>query len=123
MELAIRLPTGHVKVEGATTKDLFKAAAEAQEVFGEPDCGKCGKANIRYVCRTVGKFTYYELACQDCHAKLQMGQMEGGKLFPVRKLIPGGPQKGKPHYKDGEYDNEGRGWTHYRGKPGEDEGE
>jgi hypothetical protein len=104
-----------VEVEAETQKDLFRELAAAAEIFGERQCGLCSSANIVPIFRTVtqGKktFEYPEWACQACGAKLAMGSMmEGGRLFPHRKL----DASGKP---DREHGTTGQhhGWTQYRG--------
>lgn len=114
MEATVKLAGDEriVKVSGDTPKDLFSEMAMAYEVFGETNCGLCHSTNIRPKHRQVEKYHYYEYECQDCRAKLQMGQLQdnSGGLFPVRKLMP----NGKPHFRDGDY-GEHEGWTRYRG--------
>jgi len=110
-------PTLVIEVEGETQKDLFHELASAHEVFGEKQCGLCSSTNVRPVWRTVSKttgkkvesFDYAEVRCDDCGAKLAFGMMmEGGRLFPKRKLN-----------KDGQPDNEGeygrhKGWHKWK---------
>lgn len=119
MKATIRLKNLVLEVEGQSQKDLFGNLAEVTEVFGEKSCGMCGCENLSFVRRTVDKYTYHELKCDntDCGAKLSYGQINGpeGKLFPVRKLVDKGPEKGKPNSKKGVYDNDHRGWTKFRG--------
>jgi formate dehydrogenase assembly factor FdhD len=75
-----------VELEGKTQKDIFSGLASFQEVFEETSCGKCRSESIKYMVRTVDKYTYYELRCNDCRAKLIFGQhTENGTLFPKRK--------------------------------------
>lgn len=104
-----------IELEGATQKDLWKAIAEIQEVFGEHDCGLCKKTNIVYRVRVVDGDEYYEMKCMDCGAILAFGQSKKspGKLFPIRKVTP----DGRHSRKDGEYDREHRGWTKWKGEP------
>lgn len=74
--------------EGDTQLEVFETLATLEEVFGDRECGKCGSRNLGFRVRHVqdGKkeYTYPEMKCNECHAKLAYGQMEGGKLFPVR---------------------------------------
>lgn len=80
--------------EGETPFEVFDTLAGMQEVFGEERCGKCAAANkpgtrLRFKVRRVKdgpkkEYTYPELHCEDCRAKLIFSQMEGGGLFPVR---------------------------------------
>lgn len=93
------------EITGDTVKALFKEIAAIQEVFdAESSCGCCGKTNLRFLARKVDKFDFYELACQDCHARFAFGQnLEGGALFPKRKD------------KDGEW-LPNRGWAKFQPK-------
>lgn len=75
-------------------KDIFQQVADVQEVFEQTACGCCGERNIRYRVResVVGKDTYlyYELKCNDCHARFEFGQAKDMKsLFPKRKDAEG----------------------------------
>jgi hypothetical protein len=108
-------PDLSVEVEGETQKDLFRELAGAAEIFGERQCGLCGSGEIAPVYRTVtqGKkcFEYPEWHCHACGGRLALGSMmEGGRLFPHRKL----DASGKP---DREHGMSGKhhGWTLYRG--------
>ncbi len=77
-----------VVAEGETQADLFSQVSSMEEVFGESKCGKCGSEEIRFGTRKAAKgkkeFTYFEMHCNTCRAKLSFGQSEGGVLFPVR---------------------------------------
>jgi hypothetical protein len=106
-----------IEVDGETQKDLFRELAGVAEVFGERQCGLCASANIVPAFRTVtqGKktFEYPEWHCPACGARLVMGSMmEGGRLFPHRKL----DASGKP---DRELGSAGKhhGWSHFKGEP------
>lgn len=93
-----------VEVEGETHKDLFRELAGVCEVFGEQTCGLCGGAEIVPAFRTVGQgkktFEYPEWHCQGCGARLSLGSMmEGGRLFPHRKL----DSAGKPDREHGTF--------------------
>lgn len=123
MGLSRKLPNGiEVSVEGRTQKEIFDALAMADEVFGEKCCGLCKSNDIRFAKRVVDGNDFYEMACTKCGARLSFGQSKKrpGELFPIRKLIQEGPEKGKPSRKDGSYD-QSNGWTKYRGKPLEEE--
>lgn len=77
-----------IVAEGETQLEVFQNLASMQEIFGESHCGKCGSEHINFRVRNVkdGKkeYTYPEMQCQKCWAKLAYGQMEGGALFPVK---------------------------------------
>lgn len=118
MNANIRLKNMMVEVEAETQKELFQQIALASEVFGEKKCGLCGSEDIFPAYRTVtqGKksFEYPEYHCQNpaCRARLSIGcNMEGGTLFPQRKL----DDKGKPDRETGQYGKH-NGWTKYRGE-------
>ena len=84
------------ELEGAGQKEVFKDLAIIQEIFGEKNCGLCGKDSIRFVVRNVEDNDYYELRC-DCGGILSFGQhKKGGTLFPKRKDDEGNymPNKG-----------------------------
>lgn len=115
-----------IEIEAETQKELFQKLASAVEVFGERKCGRCGFEQITFAYRTVtqGKKTYeypeYHCGDQKCGARLSLGSaMEGGSLFPIRKLIADGPEKGKPSREDGKYDSQHKGWTTYKGNKDE----
>ena len=37
-----------IELDGEKQRDLFRAIASAQEVFGERCCGKCGSSDLRF---------------------------------------------------------------------------
>lgn len=106
-------------------KDLFKALASAQEVFGEKECGLCKSTNIVFAWRTatkmVGKkqefYDYPEMHCKDCRARLAFGTIhdDTGTLFPTRKLLPNGQPAPKAD-KDKAVFGTHNGWSKYKGE-------
>jgi hypothetical protein len=65
---------------------------------------------------TKGK-KVYEYHCQKpgCRARLALGcMMEGGRLFPARKL----DKDGKPNRENGSFGPH-QGWTKFKGEPKE----
>lgn len=75
-----------IEVEGQDTKEVFMQLAAAQEIFDQPECGACGEKNLRFIVRENGGYTYFEVGCVACNARLAFGQKrEGGALFPKRK--------------------------------------
>ena len=126
MKATVRLNNYLIEVEGETQKELFAEMARASEVFGESKCGLCGSQNIRPVvrCVTQGKkvYEYHEYHCQEqnCRARLALSQnMEGGTLYPVRKLLENGKPATGDDVVNGKY-SKSNGWTKYRGEPKED---
>lgn len=118
-----------IEVEAEKPIELLAAIGSAQEVFGEEKCGKCGKDNIAYRVREAvqqaGKkqnvYDYAELVCLDprCRAKFTFGQMEGGKLFPIRF-----EREGKEYKKtaDGKLIPKGsNGWVKFNKETGKEE--
>ena len=93
MEIQYRSRSGRllVKIQGDNQKEAFKNLSSAQEVFdGDDTCGCCGDADIRFRVREVAKgtktFSYYELVCHKCFARLAFGQSQDTvSLFPKRK--------------------------------------
>lgn len=75
-----------IEVEGQTIKDLFEQIGPVAEVLdGDDSCGKCGSPHIYPRSREAQGFTYYELVCSDCSAKLSFGQhKDGGSLWAKR---------------------------------------
>jgi len=72
--------------DASTTKEVFEHLAKLQEIFDISHCGCCQSTDIRFVMRENEGFQFYELRCNECHAKLEFGQRrEGGELFPKRK--------------------------------------
>lgn len=118
-----------ITVEGETQKDLFREMASACEVFGEKRCGLCGCEDIIPVWRTVtqlkGKktetFEYPEYHCtkHDCRARLTLSfNMEGGTMFPNRKLLENGKPATGDDREKGKFGKH-NGWTKYRGEKAE----
>jgi len=66
---------------------VFEEIANAQEILGICECGKCKSQNIRYVVREDSEANkYYEMRCQDCFAKIAFGlNKKGGGMFPKLK--------------------------------------
>lgn len=113
MKLQVKVsPSTIVEVEGASQKEAFREAAAAAEVFGEKECGLCKSTNIRPVHRVVKPHEYFEYRCNDCGARLSLGQSTDTKtLFPNRKLMP----DGKPNFKKGKLGDH-NGWSHFKGE-------
>ena len=109
MRAHYRTKTGQItiEVEGEKVRDIFAKIANVQEIFeAESHCGLCGSTNIRFQHRTVEKYKYYEMACNEpkCNSRFQFGQSrEGGELFPKRRGESGS-------------DLPNRGWSKWDGK-------
>jgi hypothetical protein len=97
----INVSIGTIEVEGENPAQLAGEISGVMEVFNEECCGLCKSKRIRLASRTVagvvrkGTFLYYEWRCQECFARLALGQQEGGRLFPKRKLNAAGQVPGK----------------------------
>ena len=90
MKVTKRVGDLTIEVEGETQKDIFKALAGAEEVFGENTCGKCGSTNIRCIVRMNDGNEFYEMRCMDCGARLAFGShKKGGGMFPKRRDADG----------------------------------
>ena len=89
LEVTVRLsPSVFIKTEASDMEGVVAAAAPLQEVANvySKGCQKCKRNkkpgdNIRFNSRTVEKFTYSELLCNDCGAKLSFGKNSDGNLF------------------------------------------
>ena len=119
MKLNFKNQFGIFLVEGNTHMEVFDTVASIQEVFSESCCALCKCDNLRYVVRTVKKFRFPEIHCQneECRARLSFGQNQApnlGALYPIRKLT----KDGKPNSKKGTF-GEHRGWHIYTGDPDE----
>lgn len=100
MKLTVKLNENLVvEVDGSNQREAFEELANAQEVFGNIECKKCKKNNLKYQVRTnPDNDKFYEIVCLDCFAKLSFGcTKKGSNLFPKRKDT------------DGKYFNDG-GW-------------
>ena len=100
-----------IELDGEKQRDLFRAIASAQEVFGERACGKCGSQDLRFrVRRNRDEQEFFELLCLRCWAVLEFGcHKSGGTLFPRRrKGDEGGRQETLPDH----------GWTHWEVEAG-----
>lgn len=82
-----------IEINADREVDVFQALSRLQDIFGEKSCGipNCKSTNIKFQTRQAksqdGKpFTYHEMVCLDCGAKLQYGQHNNnmGTLFPKR---------------------------------------
>jgi hypothetical protein len=88
MKISFRVrPELLIEIEERNQKDVFKALAEAQEVFGEKCCDKCKSNDIKFVVReNKDEDKFYELVCQKCGARLSFGcHKKGDTLFPKRR--------------------------------------
>lgn len=94
------------EVEGIDQKAVFKQIALVQEVFdAESECGCCQSKAIRLRVRMADDNEYYEIVCEECHARFQFGQAKkGGTLFPKRRDESGALPN--------------RGWARWEGKKG-----
>lgn len=121
MKATVNLPVGVFEIESEDIQDVFEEVGSVYEVLSESECGLCKSQGIHPAVRHVGSgkaaFKYFEWRCRDCGGYLAIGQQEGGKLFPKRKLKEDGSPC-KPG-EEGRYRN--NGWTKFRGGPKEDE--
>jgi len=84
-----------IELEADTQTALVQQLSAFSEVFEEDTCQKCKSKNLRWSVRkseSKGKtFSYNELRCKDCGAKLAFGVLDDGShgLFPKRKDADG----------------------------------
>jgi hypothetical protein len=75
-----------IEVEGDNQQDVFDKIASLEEVFSINKCGKCQSDDLKFVVRNVGKYTYRELHCRKCWAKLSFStHSDDGTMFPKRR--------------------------------------
>lgn len=80
-------PKAIVEAEGESVKKVFEQIARLAEVFVHASkCGACQSENVTPQVRENSGYTFYEITCLDCRARLTFGQTkEGHALFPQRK--------------------------------------
>jgi len=81
-----------IELEASTHVELVQQLSSFSEVFEEDVCKKCKSTNLRWNIRkskdAKGKeYSYHELICKDCGAKLPFGVRDDDtyRLFPKRK--------------------------------------
>lgn len=86
-----------LEVEGATIKDLFAQIGPIAEVLdADQKCGACESPSIYPRAREAQGFTFYELCCGHCGARLSFGQHKAGDtLFAKRNDERGNPLPGR----------------------------
>jgi hypothetical protein len=95
-----------IEIQGETVKDVFRAIAQAQEVFeAAHTCGSCNSEDIRFQVRTVEDNDFYELVCLECRAQLHFGQHKKGRTLFVKRRDEAGNLLAA------------EGWTQWKGKP------
>jgi hypothetical protein len=86
MQLEVKVsPTTIVKVQGKNCQEAFDALGEAQEIFGQNECGCCKRGGARCQVKHVKGYTFYQAVCQnpDCGAALTFVAYDG-RMFPSR---------------------------------------
>ena len=72
-------PRAIVEADGSTVKEVFERLAVLAPVLAHADrCGLCGGTRVVPNMRLPQGFTYYELACLSCGARLPLGQTKEG---------------------------------------------
>jgi DNA-directed RNA polymerase subunit RPC12/RpoP len=78
-------PLFSITAEGADHKALFEQIAGLAELFQVDTCGQCKSHAVLPVVRNNEGVKYYEYKCQDCGARLSLGQAKtNGTLYPRR---------------------------------------
>lgn len=101
-----------VTVEANNTLELFKELAAMYAVFDIQQCGACQSTNVFPQFREGEDYTYAEMVCKDCWAKLTYGQNKKEEsIYPKRFQTD---DKGKVIKKDGKaVPIENKGWVKY----------
>jgi len=77
-------PNLSIEFEANGDSELVRQIAKIQELMLQT-CGKCESSKVVWQYRTVGKYTYHELKCRECHSVLSFGNNEDGSgLYPRR---------------------------------------
>lgn len=129
MKVAYKTKDGRFacEFEGKGHSEIHEQIASFQEIFEECVCGKCKSTDTRFVVRISKdekkkkEYTYHEMRCNQCGAKLSLSVKDDGKgtLFPVRfEREEGGYVKDK----DGKLIVRGEnGWVKYNKATGKEE--
>ena len=82
-----------IEVDAEDARGIFEQLATAQECLdSDRECGLCNETALRFIVRKKQGFTFHELACVCCCARLAFGQTkEAGLLFPRRRDESGNP--------------------------------
>lgn len=95
MKVTTHILGGRMIVEfpAESVKELFEKSGSLFEALGgDSQCGKCESKHIFPRVRMAGKYSYYELVCGDCGAKLSFGQSKDlVTIWPKRVAENGNP--------------------------------
>ncbi len=96
------------EVDGYT--GAFEFVSRVEEALHMEPCGLCDSTDIRRQARKHDKFTFYELLCRSCGAKLEFGTVndDHSPIYPKRR----DPDTKKPR--------PNRGWAKYERKDSND---
>ena len=85
MKVSYKMGSMTFEAEVSDRKSAFQFVSDLIDVFPDEPCGCCSSKNTRPMVRKSKDYTFYEIACADCNAKLSLGQhKEGGGLFVRR---------------------------------------
>ncbi len=93
------------ELEVPTGKEAFRMIAVLQSLFEEKECGCCKSKNIVCGYRKVEENDYFNWACADCGAQLDIGQNKDGKGLFVKRWD-----------KDTKQNKPNNGWYIYQGR-------
>lgn len=85
MEATIKITdTITIKVEDAKLEGLVQKLSEVGSFFQDTECGMCKSKQIAPNVRESGGYTFIEMLCRKCGAKLAYGKNKEGGLFARR---------------------------------------
>lgn len=105
-----------IEEEADKEVDAFKAAARLTEIFKHDKCGRCGKTNVRFVCRRDSQENdWLEISCQnfkDCGAKLVFSTVKGksGEIYPKTRWTHLSPTQQEQRSDEKDYADSHNGW-------------
>ena len=85
-----------LEIEADNVKSIMEELYQADNVFGNDICGKCGSTDLKHIVQEDGEGQkYYKLECKKCHHQLRLGaHKKNGTLFPrftrpkTKEVIP-----------------------------------
>jgi hypothetical protein len=91
-KIRVQIGKTWIEVDANSVKEAIQGLSEYTEVFSQGECGLCQSHEVAPMHREAQGFSFYEMTCLSCGARLSFGQTrEGGRLFPKRKDKDGNP--------------------------------
>jgi late competence protein required for DNA uptake (superfamily II DNA/RNA helicase) len=75
-----------LEIEAPTLQELMQQISQIENAIGYEPCGKCKSGNVFPRHRNADGNDFYELACSDCGAVLQLGTNKEEKTLYKKKM-------------------------------------